>query len=88
MSSWPELLCFDRILVEELSVSFSIYMYIMRYIDFSGSLGINNVFQNSSALINYYNAVQNLTMNGIDEIKKMNFTKVKSSRQLQSTEDN
>lgn len=43
---------------------------------FTGSLGVNNVFQNSSALINYFNAVQSLTQNGIQEIQKMNFTKV------------
>lgn len=42
----------------------------------TGSLGVNNVFQNSSALINYFNAVQSLTQNGIQEIQKMNFTKV------------
>lgn len=43
----------------------------------TGSLGENNVFQNSSALINYFNAVQSLTKNGIQEIQKMNFTKVR-----------
>lgn len=42
----------------------------------TGSLGVNNVFQNSSALINYFNSVQSLTQNGIQEIQKMNFTKV------------
>ncbi|XP_061191991.1 uncharacterized protein LOC133200204 [Saccostrea echinata] len=41
-----------------------------------GSLGISNVFQNSSALIDYFNAVQKLTNNGIQEVQKMNFTQL------------
>lgn len=50
---------------------------VLKWFDIlTGSLGVNNVFQNSSALINYFNAVQSLTQNGIQEIQKMNFTKV------------
>ncbi|XP_078319098.1 uncharacterized protein LOC111121791 isoform X3 [Crassostrea virginica] len=41
-----------------------------------GSLGVNNVFQNSSALIDYFSAVQTLTQGGLQEVQKMNFTKL------------
>ena len=45
---------------------------------FLGSLGVNNVFQNSSALIDYFSAVQTLTQGGLQEVQKMNFTKVRT----------
>ena len=45
---------------------------------FLGYLGINNVFQNSSALIDYFSAVQTLTQGGLQEVQKMNFTKVRT----------
>ena len=45
---------------------------------FLGSLGVNNVFQNSAALIDYFSAVQTLTQGGLQEVQKMNFTKVRT----------
>ncbi|XP_056019725.1 uncharacterized protein LOC125668687 isoform X2 [Ostrea edulis] len=41
-----------------------------------GSLGINNVLQNSTGLIQYYNAIMILTNSTIEEVQKMNFTKL------------